>query len=272
MHKIDWMGKSHKFAAIDLDKVCRVPAGLGDELVMRAEMQELKLKFQDLASAFDEVKQLTISVSKSADDVVSAIGTVNQLSPPLPNPQTQSKTPPLDLNLTQKTAREPDGSSRPETPLYSQIMAMKYNKPDSKEIAHGGNAGWKMISRKKKPKIEKKQMGIVGQLKSTCIQSAEPYQRPRKAILFVTRCKPETTENDLEKDILDNISFYQLDQVESIATKFETYKSFKVSFLLDDKSLSQFFIDTMKPEVWGDGVLVKPFSMRRKSAAPFKKL
>lgn len=98
MHKIDWMGKTHKFAAIDLDKVCRVPAGLGDELVLRAEMQELKLKFQDLASAFEDVKQLSISVSKSADDVVSSIRTVNQQSPPLPNPQTQSRIPPFDLN------------------------------------------------------------------------------------------------------------------------------------------------------------------------------
>lgn len=151
-------------------------------------------------------------------------------------------------------------------------MAMKYNQPGSGEMVQGDNTGWKMISRKKKPKIEQKQMGIVGQLKSTCIQSAEPYKRQRKAILFVTRCKKETTECDLEKDILDNISLYKLDQVESIVTKYETYKSFKVSFLLDDKSLSQFFVDTMKPEFWGDGVLVKPFSMRRNSTAPYKKI
>jgi len=164
MQKIDWMGKSHKFAAIDLDKVCRVPAGLGDELVLRAEMQDLKLKFQDLTSAFEDVKQLSVKVSKSADEVVSAIEKIHEPRKQQPT-SAYSKPPLLNISASQRGCSDPGGSSRPETPLYSQIMALKYNQQESGTETPEQKADWKVVSSRGKTKRDKKKIGIVGQLK-----------------------------------------------------------------------------------------------------------
>lgn len=47
LSKIDWKGKHIQFAAADLSRVCNVPAGIGDELQLRREMRELKIKMED---------------------------------------------------------------------------------------------------------------------------------------------------------------------------------------------------------------------------------
>lgn len=273
--KFDWEGKTFKFVAVDLAKICHVPAGLGDELALRAEVRELKIKLQDLTSMFEEIKQISDSVKQSADEVKSLLKTATEPSE-LTSPDELAiaksyknitlRKPPCGIQITDRQEIQPDGSSRPETPiLYSQVMAIQ------KDLEDAGNADdktgeWKVVVKKTPPKRIR---AIVGQLRGSSIQSSRPVKHARRATIFVSRCKPDTSVEVMESEIGKNITTFKLDAVELLKTKFNTYTSFKVSFFLDDKKLSHCFNDVMKPELWGDGVLVKPFSMRKRiTAAP----
>ncbi len=55
LFKYDRVGKPLNFAATNLNNVFHVPAGYRDELALRAELRDLKLKVEDLMSAYEEV-------------------------------------------------------------------------------------------------------------------------------------------------------------------------------------------------------------------------
>lgn len=265
--KHDWQGKKICFAAINLQDVCKVPAALGDELALRAEVTELKLKFEDMTKLYLEVKHIADKVSEATQQ----INTLLSLQPGEGNTQcanTVTDENPLS-SVEEKTVSE---AIRPKSPiLYSQITAGGLVTPVEPESNEGT---WTTVTNKRKPtkspkpktgkpKVSKqKHLSIIGSASDTTIKSA-PTNRERRGALFVTKCQPQTSCEDLENDIKSKVSIYNLHKVESVKTKFDTYTSFKVSFLLGDKKLNQFFREVIKPNMWGSGILVKPFNMAK---------
>ncbi len=251
LSKHDWKGKHVQFAAADLNKVCNVPAGLGDELQLRREMRELKIKMEDLMSAFLEIRAISSDISKTTTEICN----LTDRKKTNKNQTDNLKQKPDQLVISNRNVNEAEGSSRPDTPLYSQIAALR-----NMQSNDGKEGAWNTVQKKKRPR---KTLSVVGSSQETKIKAIQPFRKPQKGTLFVTRYAPQTTADDLKDEIKLKIAEYSLDSVESIKSRYETYTSFKVTFLLEEKKLNQFFKDVIQPQLWSENAFVKPFSMKK---------
>lgn len=152
IRKTDWKGINVKFAAVDLTHVCNVPSALGDELSLRAEMTNLKRKFEDLTSCYNEIKSISDQVEHITETIQDQLQNKRE---PLPNISTQLvsiRPEKLDIQIpTLIGERTADGTSRPETPLYSQIMARAYNNSQGQisTTADKTQEGYTLVTHKK---------------------------------------------------------------------------------------------------------------------------
>lgn len=141
------------------------------------------------------------------------------------------------------------------------------NNPDRVEDPSPKNPtdlAWQTVTNRRKPIKQRKSLKpkreAVGKSSDTSFRGVKQMKR---GILFITRCPPNTTEADFTSSIVNKVTDnFNLLSVESMSTKFNTYKSFKVTFDRNDQSLNSFFNDTVTPELWPQGIIVKPFLIR----------
>lgn len=242
LRDVDWLGKNINFAAVDMRRVCYVAAAIGDEIQFRAEIQELKTKFEDLTSALGEVKNLSKTVTSTTNEVMTSLQNFQQATP-----TTYSSV----VRENQEPQHDLAGAPlrRAVSPPISQKMAMKRHQQQLAEP----DEGFKTVTyKKKRPKFT---MG-------TRHSDIKAVPKPRIGILFATRCQADVTTIDLEKQIKETTGFsYDLVKVEEWNAKHSSYKSFKLFFELKDHALSKFFKDMEDPSLWPENVWIRPFRM-----------
>lgn len=202
-------------------------------------------------AAFSEIRDISSNISKTTAEICNLTDQKKMKNGEGDNP----KPKPDNLIISNRNLNEAEGSSRPDTPLYSQIAALR-----NMQSTDRNEGAWNTVQKKKKPR---KILSVVGNSQESKIKAIEPLKKPRKGTLFVTRYAPQTKPEDLKEEIVSKITEYSLDNVEPIKSRYETYTSFKVSFLLEESKLSQFFKDVIQPQLWSENAFVKPFSMKK---------
>lgn len=252
LQKVDWQGTNINFAAVDLRKVCHVASGIGDEMLFRSEINELRNKFENLTKQVEAIKTLSDTVRVVGEEIKAFRAT----PPPPPPPTLYSKV----AAGYQKNRRPQQQVRRPVTPPISQQKAIERERQqqlsteDETERPSNLDDGFKLVfHRKKKP------VSVRGTVTSSKIRSA-PKQRV--GLLFATRFDPETDASEVEEYVRETeLIGYKLCKVEPWNTNHNSYKSFKMVFELQDKPLSQFFKDMEKAEIWPEDVMVRRFNM-----------
>lgn len=100
---------------------------------------------------------------------------------------------------------------------------------------------------------------LQGCKKSNSLQIAKK-KSPKKE-LFITRLDPETTSDDIEKFLLNDLNLTYA-KCTKLKTKFDTYSSFHAYIETDEFHLVN------HEDVWPDGILVKPFFGKLHSSPP----
>ena len=98
-----------------------------------------------------------------------------------------------------------------------------------------------------KPKKRKKKSSYVGKLKNAEIKAIK-----KPLTLFASRFKPETTEDNIQDFLKQNLSCTEISCVK-LKTRKEFYASFKITII--GAEMKQAF----NMDIWPDGILVKKF-------------
>jgi len=259
LREIDWTAKNVQFLVSDISKICYVHGGLGDEIQMRDELQQVKRRL----SAMEEQVSINADMNSKVNQILE---TVNRLKD-APNTSTYSdvlknvkSTPPLDF-VRNKRQVEPV-IKRPNA--FQSMNPFMRDPNESRKATHFQNHStpteqWTEVKRKKHVK---KKVHVTGNcdddtgewmIKSSCT-------RPLK--LFVSRCEEKTTTDEL-KSFLTGKHKWNVMNVDKLNTRFGTYSSFKVTLNRKDASISDF----LKPEMWPSGIMVRLFLTKRWGAA-----
>jgi len=258
--------------------VCYVYSGIGDEAILRREVRELKTKFHDLTAAFLQIQDF----AKTVDGISVQLQNMKMLN-------NENRGRPSYLNVAKQGRRERHvtGASKPATPASPSSINNKnaaastrlnhptVSPPMSQKVAMGrmsfdtysstapDTAGvnddeFTIVQRRRKSH-KPKTGAIVGGSTGSNVRSAP---KRRMGMLFLTRCDVDTTTEDIQKHISENVDAVKLIDVESWETKYKTYASFKITFDIAEKSLSAFFREIIRPELWPEGTLIKPFGLK----------
>jgi len=122
---------------------------------------------------------------------------------------------------------------------------------DPPTLASGNN--WQYVSHKKWN--SKSRSPIVGAAKSA-IQAVKVV---KTSSVFITRCQPETTCDDI-KAYLINERQWNIKGVQSVNTKYQTYRSFRVDILRADNTPES---EYLKPAHWPENTLIARFNRPR---------
>lgn len=254
LRKEDWKAKNVNFAAVDFKEICLVPSGIGDELNLRYELIELRTKFSDMTAALEEVKQLGKTVKDANDTFLKVVTNSENVGKP---------------SYSKSLKNWKQVVPRPPTPPPSQVHAMKNPDPaimeqDSVTQNHNeksGDDGFTVVTKRKR----KSGAVIVGAGSSSDIKTVPKTPRIKTGMILVSRCDPETTCEDISREIqkLQTETPYKLHGVEIWKSRYQTYSSFKVTYELGVKPLQQFLNELLYNEnvdqLWPAGVLVKSF-------------
>ncbi len=253
LQQTDWKGINTNFAAVDLERICKVSSGIGDEMQFRMEIIELRNKFETLTSEVEKINKLTDVVTKASENIqnansikhngglfYSSVVSRNVRKAPDQDLQRRPSSPPLTQKIALQNHNVPVKTPEEEAPHNSTLV----------------NEGFTLVNHKKrKSKI------IQGKALSSHVKSVP---RSRTGILFATRFDPETTPDDVAKMVeQNNLLTHTLIKAEELTTKHNSYKSFKLVFDLKEMPLSQFLRDIEDPNKWASGLLVRPFRMIR---------
>lgn len=105
------------------------------------------------------------------------------------------------------------------------------------------NKNWQLVKKRKKPQL--------GKLSGSSLKIAPRRLLP--ADLFISRLSPETSERDLNDFVKLQFSHATDIVCTKLKTRFDTYSSFRITMT----GIS--FKDSLNPENWPDGVLIKRF-------------
>lgn len=100
----------------------------------------------------------------------------------------------------------------------------------------------------------KRSTPIIGNKWACKLASVAPK---RSVTLFVSRCMPDTKEEDLKSFLAS--TFRARVEVLKLKTKFDTYASFKVTLVFSDLSLDAALCMAADPANWPEGLLVRRF-------------
>lgn len=258
LRKDDFMSKNVTFAAINLFKICNINAGIGEEL--RYEIKELRGKYTSLTSAIGELRSITTGFDSISTEIKSFNIAQNKV-----NPKSY-----LAAAHNGMRRRHVTGESRPPTPAsppLTQKIATARDVDNEDQVSCEDND--RAIDNDKRPYFPAKQRkkrppmlhktGVGG----TAESNVKSILKPRVGILFLTRCTPTTTCDDISSHISEKVKSYKLLDVERWKAKHESYSSFKLCFNIEQAKLSTFLKDTIKAELWPASSFVKPFGMTR---------
>lgn len=253
VRKEDWRSRNLKFAAVDFNNICHVPAGLGDELNLRMEIRDLRNKFDDLVATWESVKKMTTAVEEMKE-FLTTMKTVNISDrPSYLNIAKNSVETPAPVHQNSKRATKP---RPPSSPPLTQVIALrnaakvgKTSTPISQQ-----DSQWQVIQRRRP-----KQKVVLGEHKGSNIQCVERPVRKRTAIVLVSRFKPGTTKDEIVNHVKMTVKNYELDNIEEWKTKYDGYVSFKISFFIGERKLGESLRDITKVDNWPYQSLVKPF-------------
>ncbi|CAL8148269.1 unnamed protein product [Orchesella dallaii] len=191
LRKDDFKGKNIAFAAINIFKICNVHAGIGEEL--RQEIHDLKVKYSSLTNACGELK-------KFSDGVENIVEEVKLIATSVAKP-----TIPSYLNVAKEgnRTRHVTGASRPTTPAsppISQKVAMGTYPQFDQNISEKETNGFILVERKKRTKSSTSGVG------GTATSNVKSVPKPRVGFLFMTRCAPETTIEEISAHVTENSS------------------------------------------------------------------
>lgn len=242
----DWKGINTNFAAVDLERVCKVSSGIGDKMQFRMEIAELQNKFETLTTEVEEINKLTEVNTRASENIRNANNIKNNGGH-------------LYSRVVSRNVRIAPGQGfqrRPFSPLLSQKMGLRRhnllgNTPEE-ETPHNStliNEGFIEVKRNKRPSKITHGNALSNHVKSVAWS--------RTGILFATRFDPETKEEDVAKILEQNeLINHPLIKAEELTTKDNAYQSFKVIFDLKEQSLSQFLRDLHDPNKCVSGLLI----------------
>lgn len=253
LQQTDWRGINTKFAAVDLEKICKVSSGIGDELQFCMEISELRNKFETLVSDVEGINKLTEVVTRASENIQNRHMMKNNEKNLYPSVVSR------DVRKTQNRGYQRPPSS---PPLSQKVALGEHNLLGislEEEIPHNStlkNDGFTIVKRKKRKSNITQENAPSNYIKSV--------PRSRTGILFATRFDPETKPEDVAKMVDQNeLINHPLLKAEELTTKHNSYKSFKLDFDLKELPLSQFFPDMEDPKKWAEGLLVRPFKLVR---------
>ncbi|CAL8140023.1 unnamed protein product [Orchesella dallaii] len=252
VRKEDFKGKNLEFGATNVFKICNVHAGIGEDL--RQEIAEVRAKYESLTRAIGELKTLSNGLENVASDLKTFHGTVH-------SPTKPTKPSYLKIANTGIKMRHISGSSRPVTPVsppISQKIAMQRDAGNVEDGTDMNQEPFTLVKRKKN-KSSSRVTGVGG----TADSNVKSVPKPRVGLLFLSRCTPETTCDDIGTHIFRSVKSFKLLDVETWKTKYNTYSSFKISFNLETEKLSAFLKETVTAELWPAGSLIKPFGLKK---------
>ena len=74
----------------------------------------------------------------------------------------------------------------------------------------------------------------------------------RTADIFISNCDTEVTADSLGRYIYDEFKV-KVQKCENLVTRYNDYKSFKVSLLVNDR------VKLLNPELWPEGIICRKF-------------
>lgn len=260
----DFKMKDITFLAKDLSRIRFVPFTLRDEVQLRSELSELRNKLDDLANCFTECIKDKLEMISSIGEKVSnfnpsSVNVSDKVSNKcLAEPRIHPKPTYLDIANKQSTYERSNsvtGNSLSTTPMIPSQSEQPLKHSDLNGNENPVDKTWTTVRRKSKS-LNKNQ--VVGgaeskRLKIVCKQ--------RGAVLFISRCSPETTIDELKNYITESDFGYKLNEIEKWNSRRSEYSSFKISFSLDTSdTLSKFLRDTIDASKWPAGMFVKQFN------------
>lgn len=248
--KEDWRNRNLKFAAVDFNNICHIPAGVGDELNLRMEMRDLRNKFDDLIQTWDAVKKMTTTVQEMNE----FMKTMKSDRPSYLNIAKKQEEIPVLNQMPKRGAQPRPPTSPPLTQVIALRNAAEQDDRTSTPSSQNNDSKWKVIQRKKT-----KQKVHLGEHRGSNIECIERPPRKRTAIVLVSRFKPGTTKCDIEDHVRQTVTDYEMEGIEEWKTKYDGYLSFKIAFLIGERKLGESLRDITQVSNWPYQSLVKPF-------------
>lgn len=257
----DWKGRNLVFGVVDISRICQVTSGLQDEIQLRSELQIIKSRMDALTSVVDEIRTISKTVSDAAEAIKK--GAEHHQQPNQTSTYVQVAKKNLKSDSNKKLLHR--GRPLPSPPMSQKIAIKKNNEPLSSDVENESNCTtptneFKVVTKKKR----KPRPIVLGSSQSTEIKI---IRKPKVGILFMSRCAPDTTQEEITTHITKSEIKYKLSSVEKCQTRHSSYSSFKICFEIGESKLSAFLKDILNPTFWPSGALVRRFNLSRPSTS-----
>lgn len=237
---IDWQNKDIPFLVAGIGRICTVYGSLRDEIQSRGEMQRLAAK----VNALEVVCQTLTGLS----------GKIEKLTETLDSSKASTSVPAYRDILT-STVIQPEmplipiaANAKPKQSFTGKRLNIKNIIPspikDTAFIAEPPSPSWRVqMPRKKQP--PKRKIQIFGNDECELLKSSQ--MKPIK--IFVTRCHVDATA-DLIKNHLETKWTWEVLNVEQMNTRYDSYRSFKITLNGSGKEPGEFLDPSKWPKNW----------------------
>jgi len=283
MRETDWQAQKVQFAASKLNDIYVVKHGIGDELMMHNEIMQLKQRLQDV----EELVKLVIGISTKIDVIKDAVDVIELKTANVEQTSTSSYSQVLkatasassfsnendtgtnsgalhkeqnssSFNMRQPMRKQSTETTERRVPFRTFTINPFARDPTVQKSSYQSTPtdefeGWRTATRRKK----RPAICVTGNMDSDTIQSS--CVRPLK--LFVTRCDVNATPERLQNELVGR-NKWDIMNVESLKTRFDNYKSFKLVINRANAPAADF----LRPECWPKGLMVREFKPPRRDS------
>jgi hypothetical protein len=221
------------FAARDLMRLPPLDISHIDVTVLLREMTHLREQMQKMNQRANDVEELRKDVADLKRSMVMAKEESTTQLKKIIQEQTNQDFPALTINKETEIIPERFNNGAPDT--YSKVVANIINTQPKVAIATS--------TQKAKP--------VIG----TRVSARLIVKNSRMRKVFVTGLNPETSEEDMESYLKDELNIQA--KCHKLKTRYDTYASFKIEAQCSSDT------DILNPDMWPKGLLVKPFFERR---------
>lgn len=263
---LDFKSAKVTFAACDLTRVCYVPNNIDDEIQLRTELTTLKKKYDDLEKILKDLMETFQNFSSSTSAATAEIGKmVENIStniPKLVNVKSASAQPILPGNQPkpwsdQRVTRQIISHKKiPSVDARFKNILLSPSDPRSRQGLFNAQTptgvqteteNWEIA----KPRRSRRKL-VEGAATTSSIKAVKPV---KITSVFLTRCDPETTVENV-KSYLQDSNTWQVNDVVKLNTQNTSYSSFRVDIILGDDDDSE---DIIEGKYWPAGTSVRKF-------------